>query len=558
MMEIEFDRVHSEFAAQLSKQPRLILYIGPGRDRTVSWLAKKGHSVFVVESSNQARKDDSDLKPQANICRITDSLPKLRRVRDTGSRFDVIILNDVWPQLARSNRTAAFRRIVRLLNPAGLIYITHRYGQEKNPVHLRSSVTKDINVEELARDFGLIQVGGFRRDALAGLRADDRFRLLFRTPGDGTGALALLRGVILNDKKSSTYKLGLLKVLQHITQSASGLADFEGDEKVVIPLGLFALFWLRVYLPLLDKNLPQSPGNRSGVAGLGFMHEDIYKKLKHFSPHDIRVGMKFSKDDSKTLHSALRKICSTLVNMPMTHTTYIDGNEPVFQAKKLLNGHGPVHVELDKAYLSSFGHVGISADLWHACSRHGTWIEPAIVGQWKHLMKQYLDNQNCPKRANFETMEKALAWRDPKRTTKQIRDRFIELIESGQQVNCVWSNTKLMRNNFNVDHCFPYSAWPCGDMWNLLPASQNVNQKQKRDKLPSVPKLEKSESAILEWWQKAYIEKSGSTKQEFFNQARASLRVSVDSHSGPSLDDIFESLVVQQHKLRVYQQIPQW
>jgi hypothetical protein len=34
-----------------------------------------------------------------------------------------------------------------------------------------------------------------------------------RLPNDGTGALPLLRYVILNDQKCATYKLGLLRAL---------------------------------------------------------------------------------------------------------------------------------------------------------------------------------------------------------------------------------------------------------------------------------------------------------------------------------------------------------
>ena len=37
--------------------------------------------------------------------------------------------------------------------------------------------------------------------------------VVLRLPDDGTGALPLLRHVILNDAKSSTYKLGLLRAL---------------------------------------------------------------------------------------------------------------------------------------------------------------------------------------------------------------------------------------------------------------------------------------------------------------------------------------------------------
>ena len=54
-------------------------------------------------------------------------------------------------------------------------------------------------------------------------------------PDDGTGSLPLLRHVIVNDNKSSTYKLGLLRTLVRLAETAPGLirgAVFE----VLVPL----------------------------------------------------------------------------------------------------------------------------------------------------------------------------------------------------------------------------------------------------------------------------------------------------------------------------------
>lgn len=39
------------------------------------------------------------------------------------------------------------------------------------------------------------------------------FNVALRMPDDGTGALPLLRHVLLNDPKSAAYKLGLLRAL---------------------------------------------------------------------------------------------------------------------------------------------------------------------------------------------------------------------------------------------------------------------------------------------------------------------------------------------------------
>jgi hypothetical protein len=42
-----------------------------------------------------------------------------------------------------------------------------------------------------------------------------------------------------------------------------------GDEFVRVPLGLVALNWLRLYLPLIRESLPQTPTNVD-AHGLGF------------------------------------------------------------------------------------------------------------------------------------------------------------------------------------------------------------------------------------------------------------------------------------------------
>ena len=85
---------------------------------------------------------------------------------------------------------------------------------------------------------------------------------LVRLPDDGTGALPLFRHVILNDDKSSTYKLALLRSLSRIADGAAGYARTRGDDQVAVPLGLVALYWIRLFKPLLDAGLPQSPRNR--------------------------------------------------------------------------------------------------------------------------------------------------------------------------------------------------------------------------------------------------------------------------------------------------------
>ncbi|WP_365973950.1 hypothetical protein [Sphingomonas sp.] len=75
----------------------------------------------------------------------------------------------------------------------------------------------------------------------------------------------------------------------------------------------------------------------------------------------------------------------------------------------------------------------------------------------------------------------------------------------------------------DIDHCLPWSAWPCGDLWNLMPANRRVNQHQKRDRLPSQPMLAQSRSRILGWWDAAWSHNEA-LHVRFLREAAAALR----------------------------------
>lgn len=45
-------------------------------------------------------------------------------------------------------------------------------------------------------------------------------------------------------------------------------------------------------------------------------------------------------------------------------------------------------------------------------------------------------------------------------------------------LSAVWMHvapTDRTRACFDIDHCFPWRAWPCDDLWNLLPTHRAVN-----------------------------------------------------------------------------------
>ncbi len=74
-----------------------------------------------------------------------------------------------------------------------------------------------------------------------------------------------------------------------------------------------------------------------------------------------------------------------------------------------------------------------------------------------------------------------MTWSDPKRDVALSRAGALSLLEAGP-LHCVWSGRSLTAETVDIDHGFPWAAWPCGDLWNLMPAHRAVNQAQKKDK----------------------------------------------------------------------------
>jgi hypothetical protein len=125
----------------------------------------------------------------------------------------------------------------------------------------------------------------------------------------------------------------------------------------------------------------------------------------------------------------------------------------------------------------------------------------------------------------------------------------------------VWSGRALSADRLDIDHCFPWSAWPCDDLWNLLPSDPRINRLEKRDRLPGDGRLRAAQERIQEWWSRAYVAGSnGPMRERFRQEAMASLPAfgaSAQASAG-GLDDVFDGVMVQQLRLRHDQQVPVW
>lgn len=540
--------VHGWLLDLLPKASAAVLDVGAGSGRDSAWFASCGHDVVAVEPSVSMRQAAASLHADVDVRWTADRLPDLTSVLRTGLSFDVILMSAVWMHLPEVDRPRAFRKVMNLLKPGGLLAISLRCGPEDRERGIHSVSLEEI--EALARDHGaFVEREAEQKDRLG--RPEVRWiNVAIRLPDDGTGALPLLRHIILNDDKSSTYKLALLRTLGRIADGSAGLARDHDDGHVAVPLGLVALAWIRLFKPLLAAGFPQNPRN-VGLSHLGFV-KDGFRRLAGTSHLDLRIGMSFSDVVGSALHSALRDAAATIERMPASHMTY-PGGDPVFPVRRVRGMVQPTSRGLDQAYLSSFGELLVPRHLWRALQRFDVWVEPAIVAEWSRLIGHYATRLGME--VDAAKLAAAMTWEESVRDVRVARERALQLAVDGN-LHCVWSGRSLDSRSLDIDHCLPWTAWPCNDLWNLMPAHRSVNQGEKRARLPAGAILRTSQDRVMGWWETAYVKWHPPVSNRFWIEARSSLPGANIPDSG--LGDVFEALCFQRIRLKDNQQVPEW
>ncbi len=552
------DVVHGWVADLLPEAPGLVIDIGAGTGRDAAWFAAKGFEVVAVEPSTEMQAEAGSVDPERKnrIKWVTDRLPSLSTTLALGLAADVVFLGAVWMHLPPDDRPRAFRKLVSLTKSGGLIAISIRNGA---PNDLRGFHPASVGeIERLARGHGLtVARVAHAKDSLG--RDDVAWDYVaLRLPDDGTDALPLLRHIVLNDDKTSTYKLGLLRSLCRAADGSAGMARESEDDHVAVPLGLVALNWLRLYLPLIKNDLPQSAINRAGGKSLGFVRDGAAAIIGGAIPFiDLRVGASFSGAAANAVHSAIRDAAQTIRKNPATFTTYPKGG-PVFPFEPGVRRAAAEGMTLDAPHLNSFGWLLVPREVWRALQRFGAWVEPSVVAEWIRLMKGYASRQD--RVLDEGRIAAAMVWSDPIRDVAVSRNIALRMLESGDSVHCVWSGRRLAdKDLMDIDHCFPWAAWPCGDLWNLMPADRKINQSSKREKLPSEDLLRRSRDRVVEWWERAYLAPNAIVMaSRFRSEARASLPALAGDDGELRSEEVFAGVRFQRLRLWRDQQIPEW
>jgi protein-L-isoaspartate O-methyltransferase len=548
---IAADAVHASVTDLVPPGPGLGFDVGAGSGRDAAWLSSLGYEVVAVEPAAGMRREGATRHPISRIQWLSDRLPDLSATHRLGLAFDLVLVNAIWMHLPPSSRQRAFRKLITLLKPGAVLLISLRHGPAE-PGSPQIWPTTASEIEGLSRAHGLIVVRSVLAPDRMGRPDISWTAMCLRLPDDGAGALPPLRGIILNDDKSSTYKLALLRAIARIADGTPGLAVERLDEDVVdIPLGLVALNWVRMFLPLVSSALPQRPRD-AGADGLDFA-KDGFRALGPLGilAQDLRIGAQFSGERAQAVSRALAEARSTIARMPANFIRYPNSEARVFSVAPTTAPRPRDSLLLDGSALTAFGEIALPGHVWRAMQRLGAWIEPVLVSEWSRMMREY--GERMGRYVSPGVAEASLSWLEPTRDTGLARQRAHWLIETGVFVRCVWTGARLKSGGLDIDHCLPWSAWPCGDLWNLFPATREVNQHRKRDRLPSAAALAAAHDEIIEWWTAAW-QADPALSRRFHREAAAALPIAVD----PPMEDIFAGLEWRRLRLRQDQQVEEW
>lgn len=540
-----FPEIHEGLLDMLPPPGATVLDVGAGSGRDAAWLAEHGYDVVAVEPSDAMLAHARKLHTSSRIHWVSDSLPDLANVRRLGLSFDFILLSAVWMHIPPAARQRSLRKLATLLAPKGRIAISLRLGPPDTERAMYEVSLPELS--NLAQQFGLRIVRTNDSQDKLGRSEVSWTSVVLGLPDDGLGALPLLRHLILVDEKASTYKIALLRVLARIADTAAGLARYESDS-VIVPLGLVSMFWMRMYKPLIENALPQMPMSRFGT-GPGFV-TDSFLALRPVTAVELRIGSVFSGQTAKHLHRSLSEISQVIRNMPANYLRWPASDDPIFEVTRRRMVSTPAQLQIDEAFLWSFGDFRIPLEIWQALTHYNVWIEPVLVSEWVRLIETYCNDG----RPDVRTLAYSLlAWVDPARDTSFARAAVDRIRAAGKPVYCVWSGARL-RDDYDVDHCFPFAAWPCGDAWNLMPAARQINI-QKSNRLVTQAALECASATISEWWNDAFLSQGDGLRRQFFLEAQQTLPILVTS---PEPGDVIDAMKVHRIRLSKDQGLRPW
>ncbi len=416
-----------------------------------------------------------------------DELPRLSTLADT--EFDGVLCTAVLMHLPEESIFDAVYTLRHLLRPNGtlVVSIPNRRPGDVDPNTRRDRDGRLFSNLPPAKLRLLFERVGFvvrsTEEVPDSLGRDGftwDFTVLTRLDDSAERPLNLVESILNRDKKDATYKLALFRALAEIAQTESHLAAYTVAGKVKIPLRSIAEKWILYYWPIFQDDLfiPQRTNERLGQGPGVAIRKPLNQLIGHFKHagglsgfySDWKSG-RLVGEAQRSFKSALRQVQTTIHAMPAKHAG--GGDYAVFQ-----------YDSTDQSLLMDIG-------LWRELCLMGNWIRDATLLRWAELTEAFAKGTV---KASL-VIDRLLVAPDLGRNVREAQKYFAALSSRP----CVWSQRELRHKPFDVDHAMPFSYWRNNDLWNLFPASPEVNA-AKSDKLPTYRQLHQSRDIIIGYW----------------------------------------------------------
>ena len=566
-----------------------VLELGCGRGRDARFLRDAGFSVVATDAVESflsiARKKDP-LGTYLQFALPATSRQTRALCQKAGIRhFQAIYSMALFQHFRIEELRHIARTVSDLLTPNDgvfLLCVATNYPQEKTENRFYSNYPIEA-YEDIFADFGfsLLQ----KRVSLGG-RANAQARwatLVFARKHATQETQSDLQKVLLQDHKTASYKLALLRALCDVNMTHPYQADYLTQEEsqslfirknrdarspamVAIPSLLILESFIEYYWHFLFRLGSQHYQIQKGRA-LGFQRELLaliahYRWDANTSDASYWAWEKFREkyyrhqltiEEERLFWRLLQKVHRTVKDGPVYYLgqslrKYDDeGNQWFFMSGK---GERPKDMT-PQALRQYFGLLYCPAHLWQTLHHSAALLRDATILQWFQFTKDHARGANP---AILHDIFSALLPTYSDRCTNLAR-RILRKILSHTLVSipCVWSNQRLSDlASIDIDHIIPWSRIHNNDLWNLMPTSASINR-QKSDKCVSTALLERQKDNIVRVWH-WWLENDTKLFQE--QACQTLLHSTWSDHAWEK--DLFEALVSYNHHVSVHAHTRIW
>jgi len=190
--------------------------------------------------------------------------------------------------------------------------------------------------------------------------------------------LERIQSILVQDAKTATYKLALIRAFCEISRTESNLVHW-GRNEVYVPMLPVAVHWLAYYWPILTAPtfIAQKHGESARCGKPIAFRGDIEALLADYLRQGLWPLLCDIESHPERFHRILKKIAKTIAEGPVIFSGSI--HDPVFGfAKRLPN------VTIEPAH-GRLGWIVVPDSIWLDICRFDHWIEHSVIIRWAEL-----------------------------------------------------------------------------------------------------------------------------------------------------------------------------